>query len=130
MSTLEWRPCPDSTAEVALGRTWRYLIASDAGHIVLTRTAISAVVWSATAEGALNAIQVANPVPGTETEAVTRVHMRVAAQRFEDGEDIAGYRAWRQHGQEPDGMTCPVCGGPHQYHSDTEAAAGLELGPE
>lgn len=98
MSTLTWRPVPDGTAEIALGKRWRYLIADDGRSLILTRTAITAVVWSAAAEGALNAIAL-RYAGRPDTDAAQRTYLRRLAQEYEDGQDMPGQPAWR-HEQE------------------------------
>ena len=104
VSVLNWHTL--DSLEMADGRHYTYLIA-DAHHtVVLTRWAKDGTpgAWWVGAQAAANAIIMANPLPGTETEAVLRAHMRDAAQRYENGEDITGYEAWwqasRYHDQE------------------------------
>jgi hypothetical protein len=93
MATLTWEPVPDSTAEVAVGEHWTYLITADARQVVLTRYAPCGLVVPALSETALNAIQLACPLP--ELQAGLRRHMQDAAQRYENGEDLEGQPAWR-----------------------------------
>lgn len=90
MTTLAWYSCPDSPAETAQGRHTTYLITADDQTVVLTRYTRGAVVWSAAAESALNAVPLACPLP--ELQGKLRALMRKAAQEFEDGRDLDAWR--------------------------------------
>ena len=96
MSTLEWSRADD--AEMARGTSETYVIFSGSYTAVLTRFASDGTPgsWWVAAQAALNAIQVANPLPRTETEAVLRQYLRDAAQKYEAGLDITGYPRWRR----------------------------------
>jgi hypothetical protein len=89
---LTWNRLPGTDAEAAIGQACAYLIAADARNVVLTRFTTGRSPMGTAAQAALNAITVRCALP--EAEAGLREHMRGAAQRYENGEDVTGQPGW------------------------------------